>query len=696
MDLNSKQIEAVQSIQFPTLIIAVPGAGKTRVIVEKYLYLYNLGYLTEKLVAITYTNKAANEMQERLKNRIPKFINYPYISTIHSFALRLMVENKDLFNFRKGSTVIDQEDSQQIIEQIIINNRLELISVEETYRFINYAKETFNKQLILYCYNNAHHLLYLKTKENTFNFDDYNDNIKQKIFVFTEYQKYLYKSALFDYADLILYPLLTMELDETIKERIRNKFDYILVDEYQDINKLQNIFLIAISNGANITAVGDEDQSIYGFRGATIEPIMNFEKYFHNAKIIYMDENYRSKTKIINSANKVISKNKIRRNKNTKAIRNEEGEVEVSLFDSESQMIDFIIDKIVYLNKKNISYEKIAILTRTSWLLIKIQNRFLEKYIPYKMLRGVNFFERKEIKYTIYYISFMLNLDNDFLFSKISSYPKRGIGIKTIEKIKEEKEKSSKNFLEICLSINNSKVNEFAKFLETLFKEKKISDFCYKLMNDGRFLEEWEKEGEDIFIDRKENFELLINIANQIEKENIERKDNIFEIFLSKIIPFFKNEENTNSIILGTLHSAKGLEFNAVFLPYVSETILPYQRNKEQSDIEEERRLLYVGMTRAKDFLYIMHSNNIEFRSSDLKISCLIEPLIPEYLAEDKRMTSKFKIGDYIESPDYGSGKIIEIKRLRNGKIVYIVENDDGIMQFIDGIHELNKKEYDF
>lgn len=694
MELNAKQLEAVQSIQFPTLVIAVPGAGKTRVIVEKYLYLHSLGFSPERIVAITFTNKAANEMSERLKSKISRFIDHPYISTIHSFALRLMVENHNLFGFKKGSTVIDEEDSKQIIDEIVSREKY-FISSEQAYGFINYVKETYQKDIIFYCYKDAHHLLNKEFKAKSSFLDEFNDIDKLKISTFCKYQKYLYESNLFDYADLILYPLLTMVLNPEIKEKIRTHFDYILVDEYQDVNNLQNNFLINLSNGANITAVGDEDQSIYGFRGASIEPIMNFEKNFKNAKIIYMDQNYRSKKKIIECANQVIAQNNIRRNKKTKPIRDEEGDVELTSFESESQMVDYIVDKIEYLNKKNVPYDNIAILVRAAWLLLKIQNKFLEKYIPYKMLRGVNFFERKEIKNAIYYVTFKLNQDNEFLLKKICNYPKKGIGPKTVEKIIEQRKDSSKTLFETALDFNNDKVKEFFKFLNKLFGIKSIVKFLELLLTEGGFLEEWQKEKEEEFLERKENFDLLISIAKKIEEENAEKNEDIFQSFISRVIPFFKNENEDNGVILGTLHSAKGLEFNAVFLPYVSETILPYVRYNKTSNIEEERRLLYVGMTRAKDYLYITHSKSIELRSSELEMSEFLDPIISEFLVE-KKIETKYKIGDYIGTKEYGYGRVTNIKFLRTGKIVYIVENENGIMQFIEGIHEIIKKESDY
>lgn len=703
MILSRIQQEAVQSIQYPTLIVAVPGAGKTRVIVEKYLYLFNIGYPLEKIVAITFTNKAADEMQNRLKNNISKFIKYPYISTFHSFALRLMVENRNIFNFKQGSTIIDDEDSFEIVNDIIKTNDLDLISPQDAIKYIFDIKENYKEDIILKCYKNAHHLLLEnKISKNIFDFNIKNVE-SQKLFVFSEYQRYLYNSSLYDYADLILYPLLTMKLNSEAREIVRMQFDYFLVDEYQDVNNLQNQFLIMVTNGANITAVGDEDQAIYGFRGGSIEPIMSFEKYFKNAKIIYMDENYRSKKKIIDFANKVICENQYRRDKLTKAIRKEEGEVELVSFEEEFQMINYIVEKINYLIERNVFYEDIAILARTGWLLLKIQKKFIELSIPYKMLRGVNFFERKEIKYTIYYISFKLNPDNEFLFKRICSYPKKGIGPKTIEKIILEKQKKNINFIEALISSDSNDAKEFGQFLIKLNEISSLTKFCKKLLDEGGFLEEWQKD-EETFNERVENFKFLLNLAQQIEDEFVEERKrlktkqdiDIFQLFLSRVIPYYKEETSNEGVILGTLHSAKGLEFNAVILPYVSETILPYVRNDEVSDEEEERRLLYVGMTRAKDYLYILHSNKIELRGSKLSISKLVSPLIKNYLVEKKDENIRFRIGDYVKVENYGYGRIIDCRRLRNGKIVYIIENDDGRMQFIDGIHKISKKEDDY
>lgn len=708
MDLNSKQIQAVKSIQFPTLVIAVPGAGKTKVIVEKYLYLYRLGFSIERLVAITFTNKAANEMLLRLKAEIPKFNTNPYISTVHSFALRLMVENKELFGFKKGSTVIDESDSKEILTQIISDNNLDFISIDEATKFIEYSKETFQKDVIFYCYKKAHHILLNDQKliqykkENIKVIDEFgykyfdDEYLNGLLTIFSKYQKYLYKSSLFDYADLILYPLLTMILSIEVREKIRNFFDYILVDEYQDINNLQNQFLIMISNGANITAVGDEDQSIYGFRGASIEPIMNFENNFKNAKIIYMEQNYRSKIKIINCANSLIISNKNRRNKTVKPIKDESGEVELRIFRDESSMIEFIKSRIIYLNSLNIPLNEIAILVRASWLHIKIQNKLIEDSIPYQILRGTNFFERKEIKYALYYISFKLNKDNEFLFIKICNYPKRGIGPKTIEKITKIKDEKNIDFIVASSFIENSKVIEFGKFLNKLIKQDDIVEFFNMLLSEGGFEKEWKNEGEDIYFERKENFELLIKIAQNLQKENKNENIDIFQLFLSKVIPFYKDNEDKNGVILGTLHSSKGLEFEAVFLPYVSDTILPYKRYQQEADEEEERRLLYVGMTRAKSYLYLLHPSTIDIRGQELAFSRLATQLVPDYLIEDQYQNNEFNIGEYIESKGYGYGKIIGKKRLRNGKILYIVETENGTMQFIDGMHELRKKIFDY
>lgn len=698
MELSQKQLEAVHSIQFPTLVIAVPGAGKTRVIVEKFLYLIDLGFSPERLVAITYTNKAANEMLERLKIKISKNTTNPYISTIHSFALRLMIENKSLFGFKNGSTVIDEDDSKEIISDIISDKNCGLISVDQAYKYIILAKETYKEDIIFYCYNEAHPLLNRKDNGKSDFLLKYDEKLKLMLLIFSEYQKFLYRSSLFDYADLILYPLLTMILNEQVKEKIRSQFDYILVDEYQDVNNLQNKFLMYLSNGANITAVGDEDQSIYGFRGASIEPIMNFEKNFANAKIIYMDENYRSKIKIIDYANRVISKNINRREKQVKPIKQEEGEVELAVFNYESSMINYIINEIEKLNLKGVAYENMAILVRASWLLIKIQYKFIEKNIPFKMLRGVNFFERKEIKNAIYYITFKLNQDNEFLLKKVCNYPKKGIGSKTIEKILVEKEKSSKTLFEILSNYDNDKVKDFARFLNKLFNQKSIVKFLGLLLEEGGFLEEWKKEGEEEYLERKENYELLINIAQKLEEEHLQKTNNsedLFQFFISKVVPFFKDEDENKGVILGTLHSAKGLEFNVVFLPYVSETILPYKRQGREANEEEERRLLYVGMTRAKDYLYFLHSKNIELRSNALDISCLLNPVLSNFVVEEKFET-QFQKGDYIGTDEYGYGKVVDVKQLKSGKIVYVVENEDGIMQFIDGIHKIKKRDIDF
>ncbi|MFN3412211.1 MAG: 3'-5' exonuclease [Exilispira sp.] len=392
----------------------------------------------------------------------------------------------------------------------------------------------------------------------------------------------------------------------------------------------------------------------------------------------------------------MIISNKNRRNKTVKPIKDESGEAELRIFQDESTMIDFIKSKIIYLNSLNIPLKEIAILVRASWLLIKLQNKLIENSIPYQMLRGTNFFERKEIKYTLYYISFKLNKDNEFLFKKICNYPKKGIGPKTIEKIIKIRDENNIDFIDASCFLENSKVIEFGKFLKKLIKEDDIVEFCNILLNEGGFEEEWKDEGEDLYFERKENFELLIKIAQNLQNENKNENIDIFQLFLSKVIPFYRENEDKNGVVLGTLHSSKGLEFEAVFLPYVSDTILPYKRYQQEADEEEERRLLYVGMTRAKSYLYLLHPSTIDIRGQKLAFSRLATQLIQDYLVKDEYQNNEFNIGEYIESKGYGSGKIIAKKRLRNGKILYIVETEDGTMQFIDGIHELRKKIFDY
>lgn len=706
IELNEKQLEAVKSISQPTLVVAVPGSGKTRVIVEKYIYLSSIGYSFNKIVAITFTNKAAKEMSDRIRSRIEDFIDHPYISTIHSFALRLMIENKTLFNFKKGSTVIDDEDSKSIISEVLEKNNISLLS-NEIISFITEVKENFLYDIILYCYKNSHHLLLDK--------EDINENylkvllkkykriekLRKKLEVFSLYQKYLYENCLYDFDDLIIYPLLTIILDQTVKKAITSYFDYILVDEFQDINEQQNRFIMEISNGANITAVGDEDQAIYGFRGASIKPILNFESNFKKSKIIYMDLNYRSKTKIIEAANTVIIKNKKRRDKLVKPVNLSEGSFELNKYGSEEVMVFFLVQKIIELINKGVPLSEIAVLVRTAWLQIKIQNELVKRKVPFNLLRGSNFFEKKEIKYPIYYLFFMLNQDNEFYFNKISQYPKKGIGKVTYNKILNEKKDTGKNFIDILLTSDIEKLRNFGIFLTNLFNTQGLAEFFEKLIKEGGFLIDWLEEDEKIRIERIENINILINLAKEFEEENRNNEDkneNIFQNFITWIMQYYIEDKNNDAVVLGTLHSAKGLEFEAVFLPYVTQTILPYERQGIEADEEEERRLFYVGMTRAKSYLYIMHSEQIYARGSNLNWSKLILPVLESnnFTLSDESMNSTFNIGEYIEADGYGYGKIIEIKKLRNGKFAYLVENQDGVMQFVEGLHILKKKEFDY
>ncbi len=726
IELNEKQKSAVQSIEFPTLVVAVPGAGKTRVIVEKYAYLNSLGFPMERLVAITYTNKAANEMIQRIKARIPDCINNPYISTIHSFALRLMAENKKLFNFREDSTIIDEEESIQIILDIVERLKKEVkkdssndknnfyddddFNIWANYLFekISAAKQLYVEELILNVFSKAHHTLIENYSDTNFSLEQkYKEKVEDKFFleykhytmysyelkIFQEYQQYLYKNSLFDFNDLILYPYLTMKFDENVRNKIKSRFDYFLVDEFQDIDNLQNNFLLILSNGANITAVGDEDQAIYGFRFASIEPIMKFEKNFKNAKIIYMNRNYRSSKEIIKASNEVIYFNENRRNKRVEMVKTTKGHVEIKVFELEKEMVEYIVDVIKFLNDNFlVSLDNIAILVRAAFLLIAIQKKLIEKNIPFNIRRGANFFNRSEIKYTVYYLAFIKNLNNEFYFKKIVSYPKRWISKKTTEEIIKIKSTSDKNYLNILLEHNNKGAKEFGEILTKLSNCKTLTDFFSLLLNECKFIEEWGKKDVEEFDEIQQNFEFLTKIAKDLEDEYNQKADEIFQIFLSRVLPFFENENNLKGVVLGTLHSAKGLEFDAVILPYVSETFLPFERKHRYTDIEEERRLLYVGMTRAKDFLYIFHANYFRNKTNyELSPSEFIKPLFHDYLNKQSLVYSRFKVGEEIECKPYGHGKIINISKLNNGKLAYTVENSEGVMTFVEGLHDIIK-----
>lgn len=632
LSLTPSQIEAIKIIDRPVLVIAVAGSGKTRVITEKIKYLLENDYRPESIVGITFTNKAANEMKER----VGEFYSFalPYVTTIHSFCLKLLKEYSDLFKIKKDFLVADEELQISIIKEIL-------------------KKESI---LNKYSPKNIRHslsLIKIKINQDLTGLIKIFGTYKKAINFYNTYQKYLSDNNLLDFGDLILKVVETLKLNEEIKLFFQNKFKYFLIDEYQDTNQIQRDLLKLLVDQNNITAVGDEDQSIYSFRGSDVTNIMNFEKDFKNAKIIFMETNFRSNINILNIANEIIKKNKFRREKKLIPFKKNNGEVYLFVEYNEKSEAKRAINIIKNNIKNGYNYNDIAILYRANWQSAYIEQYLFKNHIPYKIFHGMSFYRRKEIKIIFNFIGYILNPDSFILFKSIINIPKKGIGIKTINNVHKEFQISEYNSLiEFLLNYKNGKIKNFAFKIYKLKSIKSPSKLIEMLIEEFNLMEYFKDDEDSKIEERKENLNQLIKISREFELESNKKSkvssDPVLEFYNQFMLYANENPLNIKGVNLLTLHSAKGLEFKIVIIIGVVDGIIPMIKIDDDSEfyknlnikniikkkIEEERRLFYVGITRAKEKLYfISYHNSINYYGYENRIKNISQFLIniPEF-----------------------------------------------------------------
>jgi len=615
LNLTKTQEDAVKSFGQPILVIASAGSGKTRIIVEKLFYLLQLGVPSDTIVILTFTNKAANEIIERVSKKYS--FNFPYISTFHSFCLKLLKEYYDMFGINNNFSIIDDDEQIEVIKNIINNKN-----------FLNKI-ENFNKQRIIldgeeidindkkFPYKVTDKINFIKLDKIKFDNDkiiftklEKEDEILK--IIFEEYQNFLNINNFFDFQDLLIYVLKGLQ-KSNISEFFKNKFNYIMVDEFQDTNWIQMELLKYISSSNNLLAVGDEDQAIYSFRGGTIENILNFEKVFPNTKLIFMTENFRSGKNILNFANFIISTNKERRDKSLIPTTNIDSKVSIIKCFNIEEQAQAIVSILKSLIDEKEDLNQIAILYRANWQSANIEELLLENKINYQIFGSISFFKRKEIKVAFDFISFLTNQNSFYLFSKLINLNRIRIGEKTIEKfenylkknnyqkeeslinyiLKYENKKDIRNFGYKIIELTNY-TNDPEFFLQKLYEIMDLKTFFEKIRYDEIDSEE-----------REENYNQLILLAKDFKKKF--QNATIFDFYNNYILYTRESYNNKDGVKLLTIHLAKGLEFKIVFICGLTEGLLPYVRikNPEATNLEEERRLFYVAITRAKEKLYI-------------------------------------------------------------------------------------------
>ncbi len=592
-NLNEKQKEAVLTTEGPVLIIAGAGSGKTKALTHRVAYLIAGGIAPETILAVTFTNKAAEEMAMRVRtltdNQQPTTHNSPFIGTFHAFCVRVLRQEATKLGFAKNFSIFDDDDSLSLIKEVM--KELDLNPKQYPAGLISHAISSLKSELIMP--------------------DRYEGKDSSEIFpktlyaIYDRYQKNLKRANAFDFDDLILFVVMLFRQHPEILLYWQNRFHYIHVDEYQDTNTAQyELIKLMAQKYGNIFVIGDDAQSIYGFRNADFRNMLNFEKDWPRARVIMLEENYRSTKRILDAANSVIGHNKNQKEKKLWTENNEGDYIQTITVPNERSEATFIAEEIQNCIASGKKHNDIVVMYRTNAQSRVIEELLIDRGIPYVIIGGVRFYQRKEIKDLLAYLRYALNPNDTFNLKRIINVPPRGIGNITFLKylnqsavsLKEKDATKTKKFEEECAEIKKA-LHELPASHAISFLIKKIGYEQY-LLDASANAENW-----------VENIKELTGLAKRYDRfpspAGIEK-------MLEDIALFSEQDERPapkQSVRLMTLHSAKGLEFPIVFIAGLEEGIFPHAKSMfSPADLEEERRLCYVGITRAKEKLYLLRS----------------------------------------------------------------------------------------
>lgn len=605
--LNEPQREAVYHMDGPLLILAGAGSGKTRVLTHRIAYLIGeRGVNPWNILAITFTNKAAEEMRQRVDNLVGFGAESVWVSTFHSACVRILRRFIDRLGYENHFTIYDTDDQKTLIKEVC--------------RKVDVDTKVFKERSLLSAISSAKNEMILPDE---FELNAGGDFAKMKIAkVYREYETQMRANNALDFDDLLVKTVQLLQTQPDVLESYQERFRYIMVDEYQDTNTVQ-FQLVSLLAGKykNLCVVGDDDQSIYKFRGANIRNILDFEHEFPDAKVIKLEQNYRSTGNILNAANSVIANNRGRKEKSLWT-ENGEGElIRLRQFDTAFDEADFIGEDIKSAVRQGGSYNDSAVLYRTNAQSRLLEEKFIAMNIPYKIVGGVNFYARREIKDLLAYLKTIDNGRDDVAVRRIINVPKRGIGLTTINRIQESATERGIGFYEALLAPgliagvgrSATKLDSFAALIEyfkTLAEEMNITDLLQEVIEKTGYIESLENEDKEEAKTRKENIDELISKAATYE-ESCQDKDEKATLsgFLEEVAlvaDIDSLDEDQEYVVLMTLHSAKGLEFPRVYLAGMEDGLFPGYMSinaGDREELEEERRLCYVGITRAEQEL---------------------------------------------------------------------------------------------
>lgn len=668
--LNDRQKEAVLWGDGPLLILAGAGSGKTSVLTARVAYLIKeRGINPKNIVAITFTNKAAKEMKERIIKQVGSIGYDIQISTFHSFGLRIIKENYERLGYDKNFTILDSDDSLTVIKKV-----LKELNVDTSR-----CNPKFIKNRISSCKNE------MVTPDKYKNF--VNDEISDITYkTYKKYQETLLRNNSLDFDDLLVKPIELFNNHPEVLEQYQELFKYVFIDEYQDTNEVQYIFSKMLSaKYKNICVVGDDAQSIYSFRGANFKNILNFEKDYEDAKVILLEQNYRSTKTILNAANSVI-KNNVQKKDKRLWTENETGEkIKYVRALDEKEEASFVTREIKGLLESGVSLDDIAVLYRTNAQSRTIEEGFLNSNIPYRIVGAFAFYSRKEIKDLLAYLKLIYNTKDDVSLTRIINYPKRKIGVKTIENLSMDAVLKGTSMFDV---IEKGKELDFKNLILEM-KEKSeslsLTETIDMVLEKSGIRSELESEHTLEADIRLENLEEFKSITKTFEEESgiASLEDFLNEVSLVSDVSEQK-DDNTPKVTLMTIHAVKGLEFKYVFVVGMEENIFPHVNCIEEPDgLEEERRLCYVAITRAKKKLYLVNAlkRTLFGKSSVNMPSRFIAEIDKDYIdAPEKKNVgidqvkidkskmfnedNGLKAGDNVIHDTYGPGVVVNVDKL--------------------------------
>lgn len=737
--LNDMQKKAVLQTEGAVLVLAGAGSGKTGALTVRIAHLIEKGVKPWNILAITFTNKAAKEMSERVNKLIGDKAKDIWVSTFHSTCVRILRRDIDKIGYSRDFSIYDTDDQEKMMKEVF--KRLNFSITDKTFT-VKGALAEISKQ-----------------KEELISWEDYeaktDKDIRKVKFAkaYRIYQTLLKENNALDFDDLIYKTVQLFKTDTDVLDYYQEKFKYIMVDEYQDTNTSQyELVRLLSAKYKNICVVGDDDQSIYGWRGANIRNILDFEKDFEDTVVIKLEQNYRSTKTILDAANSVIKNNTTRKDK-TLWTENDKGSIiHIKRADNEYDEARFVGDKINELILKgDRKYKDFAVLYRTNAQSRAIEDYFVKKSIPYRLLGGIRFYERKEIKDVLSYLKVLSNPADTIALKRIINVPKRGLGDASIEKVENFANENNMSFYEALSHIDEitelkTRAKKFKEFYEVMTEIEKdanelsVSELIESVLNKTGYVQLLQDEGTDEALARIENIDEFVSKAVEYEKSTDEPSLREFLEDIALVADIDNYEPDEDTVVLMTMHSAKGLEFPYVFIVGMEEGMFPTYRVMQygtNEDMEEERRLCYVAITRAKEELFITQAKSrmqhgitqynapsrflkeipaelIEIpvkpqlsevgdyiRKSEMRIKPVFTKPNPyggiakkpqtAGIPSPKNVTLDYEVGDKVRAPKYGIGTVEKITPGGADFEVTVSFKDKGVKKFMAGLSKLKK-----